>query len=148
MAARENRKQKNPLWLSWSYTVLNIRVIIPTKLPRISGCAFCSGPQRVHEARWCLLGWSYFHLITQRAITNRSPSVVAGEAHWLMTALIVCQSAPDKLSRPQLCLPGCPMALRSGLEHSQSFSLEADNSGMLAGGKSKSQQFAASGLAT
>ena len=60
---------------------------------------------------------------------------------WLMIELIVCQSAPDKLSCPQLCIPGCPVALCSWIKISLWFSFKTDNSGMIAGCESNSQQF-------
>lgn len=72
------------------------------------------------------------------------PELVGGgwEALWWMIQLIVCQSAPDKWSCPQLCIPDCPRVHRSWMKTSQWFSLETDDSGTIVGSESNSQHFA------
>lgn len=88
-----------------------------------------------------------FDNICSRDRGRQQTALITGgyrEVLWLMIKLIVCQSAPDKLNCPQLCIPGCPMVLRSWKKMSQWFRLENVTSGITAGSESNSQQFAGS----
>ncbi len=80
-----------------------------------------------------------FHLTTpalSKEEDKQRRSAVAGDALWLMIQLIVCQSAPNKLSCPQLCIPGCPMVFCSWMKNLIVWG------GMKVGSESNRKQFA------